>query len=170
MTSGVRDNDMRDQVVALRNQGLSMGEIADKLRSTKNSVTGYCNRARRAGIDVKHTRAPKNFQRERAAQPQEIGPTRSQSREVLKTLPGAAAAESPLRSAPPPPMNKACRFIAGEKGKDFLLYGDPGVFCGEMVRDGSAYCPNHHRRTHTRPYTKEGGPFAHTGAGAAGTR
>lgn len=159
MTSGVRDNDMRDQVVALRNQDLSMGEIADKLRITKNSVTGYCNRARRAGIDVKHTRAPKNFQRERAAQPQEIGPTRSQSREVLKTLPGAAAAESPLRSAPPPPMNKACRFIAGEKGKDFLLYGDPGVFCGEMVAEGCSYCPRHRKLTTIRKAISEHATF-----------
>ena len=140
---------MRKKILALAAADVPVSKICETLCVTKNAVVGHlCRERNRNGA----------------------GPSRSQSRRRAQALPGAAAAESPLRSAPPPPMNKACRFIAGEKGKDFLLYGDPGVFCGEMVRDGSAYFPHYHRKTHTRPYTKEGGPFAHTGAGAAGTR
>ena len=80
-----------------------------------------------------------------------------------------AALPPPRPSFPLPPGTRTCQFIAGEKGVDFKLYGDPGVFCGKAVLAGSAYCPDHHRKTHLRPYTKDGGPFVPGTAGMVDT-
>jgi hypothetical protein len=43
---------------------------------------------------------------------------------------------------------RGCQFHAGEKGEDGFL-----VFCGEPVKEGYSYCPEHHRRVYQRTPT-----------------
>ena len=159
---------LRAAVVELRNQGLSYRQIGRRLSISTNTVAGQCNRARAAGVHVEQ------FGHFGPQPPRPASPCVARRRHragvrkaVNEALGVATAAPPPPRpSFPLPPGARTCQFIAGVKGTDFNLYADPGVFCGKAVLEGSAYCPNCHRKTHMRPYTKEVAPFV---PGTAGT-
>ncbi len=40
---------------------------------------------------------------------------------------------------------RTCQWHGGRKGPDGWL-----VFCGKKVREGSSYCPEHHKRVYQR--------------------
>lgn len=43
---------------------------------------------------------------------------------------------------------RGCQYHAGAAGEDGFL-----VFCGEPVKEGYSYCPEHHRRIYQRTTT-----------------
>jgi hypothetical protein len=173
MTSGVRGDDMRDRVVDLANQGLSMRQIGHRLGISNSAAAGHCHRARGGGVHVERFRTfgPGLVN---PATPTAIKKHRTRSRLAAEALPGDTVAQAstpePARPAVLSPGTRTCRYIAGEKSVDFKLYSDPGVFCGEPVLAGSAYCPNCHRETHMRRAEDEAGqPFQERGTGAVDT-
>jgi len=173
MPRGHKPNlEMRRKVVDLANRGLSMRKIGHTLGISNSAAAGHCHRARAAGVHVERFRTfgPGLVN---SSTPTAIKKHRTRSRRAAESLPGNDAAHArasePARPAPLTPGARTCRFIAGEKGVDFKLYADPGVFCGKAVLAGSAYCSDHHRKTHMRPYAKDGAPFVPGTAGTAGT-
>jgi len=186
MSYGKTDLAMRAAVVELRNKQLTMSEVAAKLGITKNAVAGHCNLAREAGVHVESVGSFGLQPRKKPISPKYRG---ALSRKAANSLPEMNSTVAPETSAEAvalpdkkqvvsqpasiPQRVRTCQFIAGERGGkrrvDFALYTDPDVFCGEPAREGSSYCPAHHRKTHTRPKQQDGAAFVPGTVGAVDT-
>ena len=152
-------------VVELCNKHMSFSEVATELGITKNAAAGYCYRARQAGIHVEtsgnfrenqiarsaSTKARNERRRALAARKRaETLPETKRSTPIVSTRPVFSSAVKATPRQMPLSRHRTCQFIAGEKGRDFKFYSDPGVFCGAPALAGSSCCQKCHTRTHGR--------------------
>ena len=160
-------------VATLLREGLSAGQIGNRLGVSRNAVIGVIHRDTMLseiglGGGVGGARQPKKESSPYKAGRMKTAARRSPARQsqaaplaviptaepepvfVCEELPTINSADEPLGLPLADISLRQCRFAVNNAAK-----GEQHLFCGHPVRNGSSFCEHHHGRVFVRP-TKAG--------------
>ena len=132
-----RNDDLRDQVIALAMRGCSYGQIGAELGMTRCAAGGIVHRAKERGMVFPVQNNKRVYS----------SATRARSSAKMK-LPSLSSEPTPIGPVGDFPTATSCRYISGETGPEFRMCGAPGYpWCD--YHKAICYAPPRNRREET---------------------
>jgi len=137
---------IEDFIIRAWNSGLSMGEIAIELGTTRNSISGRISRMRERGISVSVRALPPQKKKGKKANPVVLPKREKPQKLAFLSKPSEIPAVNEIfekakrrkeRVAIMGLTDSSCRFIVEGSGAG-------AIFCGRK-KSGKTYCEDHHK-------------------------